>query len=68
MDGALKLMQSMNALVAVRPGNSVKPDERERWRLTKGLPDVPSSVLYGWLYLVKDGGVATLLNPRAARS
>jgi outer membrane protein assembly factor BamB len=63
-DGALKLMQSMNALVAVRPGSGIKPDERERWRVTKGMPDVPSPLFYkGGLYLVKDGGVATLLNP-----
>lgn len=64
-NGALKLMQGMNALVAVRPGARVAPESRERWRLTKGLPDVPSPLFYkGVLYLVKDGGIMTALDPK----
>ena len=64
-NGALKLMQGMNALVAVRPGVGVVPELRERWRLTKGLPDVSSPLFYkGVLYLVKDGGIVTALDAK----
>jgi hypothetical protein len=60
-DGALKLMQTLNALVAVRvDGTQVT----ELWRITKGLPDVPSPLLYqNVLYLLKDGGILTSVNP-----
>jgi outer membrane protein assembly factor BamB len=35
------------------------------WRYRKSLPNVPSPMLYqGVLYLVKDGGVMTSLDPR----
>src|SRR5207247_8865673 len=40
-------------------------DTRVLWRYRKSLPNVPSPLLYqGALYLVKDGGVATTLNPK----
>jgi outer membrane protein assembly factor BamB len=64
-NGALRLMQGMNALVAVQPGVGVAPELREQWRLTKGLPDVPSPLFYkGVLYLVKNGGIVTALDPK----
>jgi len=64
-NGALKLMQGMNALVALRPGALVAQESRERWRVTKGLPDVPSPLFYkDVLYLVKDGGIMTALDPK----
>jgi outer membrane protein assembly factor BamB len=63
-NGALKLMQGLNALVAVAPGG-----QQERWRVTKGLSDVPSPVFYGGiLYQVKDGGIVTLLNPKTGET
>ena len=35
------------------------------WRMQKFLPNVPSPLLYdGVLYLVKDGGIVTSLNPK----
>ena len=60
-DGALKLMQTLNALVAVRvEGNKPK----ELWRTAKSLADVSSPLLYrNVLYLLKDGGILTALNP-----
>lgn len=60
-DGALKLMQTLNALVAVR----VEGDQpKEVWRTTKLLSDVSSPLLYeNVLYLLKDGGILTALNP-----
>ena len=64
-NGALNLMQGLNALVAVQPGAGVATESRERWRLTKGLSDVPSPLFYkGVLYLVKDGGIVTALSPK----
>jgi outer membrane protein assembly factor BamB len=63
-NGALKIMQSLNALVAVRPGAHVKAGERELWRVTKGLSDVPSPLYYrGVLYMVKNGGIVTSFSP-----
>jgi outer membrane protein assembly factor BamB len=64
-DGALRLMQGMNSLVAIRPGRSVAAEGREGWRLTKGLTDIPSPLFYqDSLYMIRDGGVLTRLNPR----
>ena len=60
-DGALKLMQTLNALVAVRVEGS---KSKELWRITKSLPDVPSPLLYqNVLYLLKDGGILTSVDP-----
>ena len=57
---------SRNALLAVRPGG--KGDVTESavvWRMQKFLPNVPSPLLYkGVLYLVKDGGIVTSLDPK----
>ncbi len=37
-----------------------------RWRLRKGLPQVASPLLYdGVLYLIKDGGIVTSLDPKS---
>jgi len=60
-DGALKLMQTLNALVAVRVERN---EPGELWRITKGLADVSSPLPYrNVLYLLKDGGILTSLNP-----
>jgi len=62
-DGALKLMQTLNALVAVSLKGS---HPQELWRITKSLPDVPSPLLYQKvLYLLKDGGILTSVNPES---
>ena len=59
-NGWLKLLDGLNALVAVRASGG------EVWRLTKGLSDVPSPVYYrGALYMVRDGGILTALDPRS---
>ena len=39
--------------------------KRVLWRYRKSLPNVPSPLLYqGVLYLVRDGGILTSLDPR----
>ncbi len=61
----------INNLVAIRPGN-LKGDisaSGVRWRYTKSLPNTPSPLLYrGMLYLVKDGGIFSSIDPAAGRS
>ena len=64
-DGALHLMQVLNALVAVRVDNG---QAKELWRMTKGLPEVSSPLFYeGLLYLLRDGGILSVVNPEDGR-
>jgi outer membrane protein assembly factor BamB len=59
-DGALRLMRTLNALVAFRIEQS-KP--RELWRMTRKLADAASPLLYeNVLYLVKDGGILSAVD------
>ncbi len=54
-DGALKLMRTMNSLVAIDLDGE---HSKERWRTTKLLTDTASPLFYGGLlYLVKNGGL-----------
>jgi outer membrane protein assembly factor BamB len=57
--------QSLNALLAIKLGGEGDVTESNfLWRYTKSLPNVPSPLLYeGVLYLLKDGGVFTALDP-----
>ena len=60
-DGALKLMRTMNSLVAVDLDGE---QSKERWRTSKLLTDAASPLLYrGLLYLVKNGGLLTTVDP-----
>lgn len=55
-----------NTLVAVRHGGrgDLTGTEYVRWRMQKFLPNVPSPLLFqGVLYIVKDGGILTAINP-----
>ncbi len=56
----------VNNLVAIRPG-SMRGDITKRgvlWRYTKSLPNTSSPLLYrGTLYLVKDGGIFSSVDP-----
>src|SRR4051794_21178979 len=57
---------AQNGFVAIRAGGRGDvTDKRVLWRYRKSLPNVPSPLLYrGVMYLVKDGGVMTSLDPR----
>jgi outer membrane protein assembly factor BamB len=61
---AMKTAQ--NSILAVRcGGRGDVTDSRVLWRFRKAIPNVPSPLLYkNVIYLVKDGGVATTLNPK----
>jgi len=62
-DGALKLMRTMNSLVAV---DLEGEQSKERWRTSKLLTDAASPVLYrGLLYLVKNGGLLATVDPES---
>jgi outer membrane protein assembly factor BamB len=58
-----------NTLLAVRPGGSGDVTDRAvAWEYRKGLPYVPSPLLYrGVLYLVKNGGILTCLDAASGR-
>ena len=60
------MTRAQNSILAVRAGGRGDVTEsRVLWRYRKSLPNVPSPLLYrNVLYLVKDGGVVTALNPR----
>ena len=62
--------ESRNVALAVRPdGHGDVTDSHVVWRATRGLPYVPSPLLYdGRLYLVKNGGLATCLNARTGQA
>jgi len=57
---------AQNSLVAVRlGGRGDVTDSHVAWRHRKSLPNVPSPLLYqDVLFLVKDGGIVTTLNPQ----
>ena len=61
----------VNNLVAIRPG-SMRGDITDTgvlWRYNKSLPNTPSPLLYrGTLYLVKDGGVFSSVDPKEGAS
>ena len=60
------MTRAQNSILAVRAGGRGDVTEsRVLWRYRKSLPNVPSPLLYrNVLYLVKDGGVVTALNPK----
>jgi outer membrane protein assembly factor BamB len=57
---------SQNGFLAIRAGGRGDvTDSRVLWRYRKSLPNVPSPLLYeGVLYLIRDGGILTTLNPK----
>jgi outer membrane protein assembly factor BamB len=61
---ALVFEQSQNAALALEPGGSGKlPAQYVRWTYTRGLPTVPSSVVYAdTMTMVKDSGIVTVLD------
>ncbi len=74
VDGTLgerdwKLFQSKRAVVngirAIKLGGSGDMTSSIQWTYSKSLPNVPSPLLYnGVLYLVKDSGILTALDPK----
>ena len=59
----------VNSVMAIRLGGTGDMTEKSiLWRHYKSLPNVPSPLLYGnVLYLVKEGGILTALDPASGR-
>lgn len=59
-------LSARNALLGIRLGGRGDLTESNiEWACRRALPNVPSPLLYrGVLYLVKDGGILTALNPQ----
>jgi outer membrane protein assembly factor BamB len=65
-DGILQFMAAArNSAFALKPGGSGDVTESHvRWKKKKGLPYVPSAILYrGQYVMVKDGGIVTAYDP-----
>ncbi len=60
----LVFARAQNLAAAIRPGTQgLVPIENLHWSYSRGLPTVPSSVVYqGVMYMVKDGGIITSLD------
>jgi outer membrane protein assembly factor BamB len=56
--------RAKNVAVALEPsGRGALPENYVRWTYTRGLPVVPSSVVYdGTMTMVKDSGIITILD------
>ncbi|MBI5773932.1 MAG: PQQ-binding-like beta-propeller repeat protein [Verrucomicrobia bacterium] len=70
MDGMAAMMaKGENVLVAVKPGGKGELSANDiAWKQTKGLPYVPSALLYrGRIYLVKDGGMASSFDAKTGK-
>jgi outer membrane protein assembly factor BamB len=70
MDAMNEMMaKGENVLVAVKPGGTGNLTESHiAWKQTRGLPYVPSPLLYqGRVYLVKDGGMASAFDARTGK-
>lgn len=63
---AAALARGENSVFAVRPGGQGDITQTHiAWKQTRGLPYVPSPLLYrGNIYLVKDGGMVSCFNAR----
>ncbi len=62
----IRLRSASNNLVAIKAGGKGDITGNVLWRYRKSLPNVPSPLFYGGaLFLVKDGGVVTTLDPKA---
>lgn len=63
------LAKGENILVAIKPGGLGNLAESQiAWKQTRGLPYVPSPLLYdGRLYLVKDGGMISCFDAKTGQ-
>jgi outer membrane protein assembly factor BamB len=60
----IRLRSATNNLVAIQPQGRGDLSGKVLWRYRKSLPNIPSPVLYGGaLFLIKDGGLLTTLDP-----
>ena len=61
----IRLRGAANNLLAIKPEGTGDLTQKALWRYRKLLPNIPTPVLYGGaLFLVKDGGLLTTLDPK----
>jgi outer membrane protein assembly factor BamB len=69
-DNLLKFMtEGKNSAFALKPGgNGNLTESHLLWKQTKGLPYIPSAILYrGQYVMVKDGGIVTALDAQSGK-
>lgn len=60
--------RSVNQAVAIRPTKGNLTSESLAWSYTRGLPYVPTAILYrGNFYMVRDGGMVTCLDAKTGK-
>jgi outer membrane protein assembly factor BamB len=64
------LTSNEDVLLAVRPGgDGDATDTHVAWKQRRAIPEIPSPLFYdGRLYLVKNGGIVTCLDPQTGRT
>jgi outer membrane protein assembly factor BamB len=64
------LRANEDVMLAIKPGGEGDVTETHvAWRERRGLPELPSPLFYqGRLYLVKNGGVVSCLEPKTGKS
>ncbi len=63
-----EMNRAVNQAFALRPTKGELNNEHVTWRYTRGLPYVPSSLLYrGKLYMARDGGMVTCLDAKTGK-
>lgn len=67
-DRMKEMKRAVNQAFALRPGKGTLTDENVAWTYTRGLPYVPSALLYrGKFYIVRDGGMVTCLDSKTGQ-
>ena len=67
-DRLTQMERSVNQAVALRPTSGNLEEKDVIWSYTRGLPYVPSSVVYkGKYYMVRDGGMVTCLDAKTGK-
>jgi outer membrane protein assembly factor BamB len=63
-----EMNRAVNQAVAFRPGKGEVTEDQVAWKYTRGLPYVPSSLLYqGKFYMARDGGMVTCLDAKTGK-
>jgi outer membrane protein assembly factor BamB len=61
--------RSSNGILALEVPTATAAEPRERWRQTRGLPYVPTPLIYGGrVYLAKNGGMVTCIDLESGRT
>ena len=63
-----EMARAVNQAIALRPGRGELGEENLTWSYKRGLPYVPSAIVYrGNFYMVRDGGMVTCLDAKTGK-